>query len=56
MHLKKNVMGLEVRAFKNCNKWTPAYKDYRKGKSLFIINSHTPKEYQSNQDKNTPSI
>ena len=24
---KKAVMKLQVRAFKNCNKWTPAYKD-----------------------------
>ena len=28
MHLKKCVMELLVRAFKNRNKWTPAYKDY----------------------------
>ena len=23
MHLKKGLMGLQVRAFKNCNKWAP---------------------------------
>ena len=28
MHLKKSVMRLQVTAFKNCNKWTPVYKDY----------------------------
>ena len=27
-HLKESVMGLQVRAFKNCNKWASAYKDY----------------------------
>ena len=26
--LGKSVMGLQIRAFKNCNKWTSAYKDY----------------------------
>ena len=26
--LEKSVMGLQVRASKNCNKWTPACKDY----------------------------
>ena len=26
--LEKSVIGLQLRAFKNCNKWTPAYKDY----------------------------
>ena len=27
--LEKSVMVLKVRAFKNCNKWTPAYmKEY----------------------------
>ena len=28
MHLKKNVMGLQIAAFKNCTKWTSVYKDY----------------------------
>ena len=26
--LEKSVMILQVRAFKNCNKWTLAHKDY----------------------------
>ena len=26
--LEKIVMGLQIRAFKNWNKWTPVYKDY----------------------------
>ena len=26
--LGKSVMGLPVRVFRNCNKWTPAYKDF----------------------------
>ena len=26
--LGKSVMGLQFRAFENCNKWTPAYKDF----------------------------
>ena len=26
--LEKTVIGLQVRAFKNCNKWTTAYKDF----------------------------
>ena len=26
--LEKTVIRLQVRAFKNCNKWTTAYKDF----------------------------
>ena len=26
--LEKSAMGLQLKAFKSCNKWTPAYKDY----------------------------
>ena len=26
--LEKGVMGLQIRALKNFNKWTPVYKDY----------------------------
>ena len=26
--LGKSVIGLPVTAFRNCNKWTPAYKDF----------------------------
>ena len=26
--LEKSVMRLQITAFKNCNKWTPVYKDY----------------------------
>ena len=36
MHLEKGVMGLQVRAFKHCNKWTPAYKDYWRWKGLYV--------------------
>ena len=48
-----SAMGLEVRAFKNSNKWTPAFKDYWRWKSLYFeewINAHTPIEKQSNQN------
>ena len=34
--VQKGVMGLQVRAFKNCNKWTPEYKDYWRWKSLYF--------------------
>ena len=27
-HMKKGVMVMQVSAFKNCDKQTPAYKDY----------------------------
>ena len=36
MHLKISVMGLQVRIFKNCSKWTPAYKDYQRWRSLYF--------------------
>ena len=26
--LEKSAMRLQITAFKNCNKWTPVYKDY----------------------------
>ena len=26
--LEKSSMGLQIREYKNCNKWTPAYKDF----------------------------
>ena len=53
MHSRKSVMGLQIWAFKNCNKWTLVYKDYWRWK--FWINAHTPIENQSNQDWNTPT-
>ena len=28
MHLNKSVIRLQITAFKNCDKWTPVYKDY----------------------------
>ena len=37
MHLKKSVMGLEISAFKNCNKWALVYKDYWRWK-VYILN------------------
>ena len=30
-------MGLQVRAFKNCNRWTPAYKDLFIGKTFSVM-------------------
>ena len=49
----KSVMGLQVRAFKSCKKWTPAYKYYWQWK-VFWINDHPPLQKQSNKDWNTP--
>ena len=50
---KCNTSGLQIWAFKNCNKWTLVYKDYWRWK--FWINAHTSIENQSNQDWNTPT-
>ena len=41
-------MRLQITAFKNCNKWTPIYKEDKK--FIFGMNAHTPIEKQSNQD------
>ena len=49
----KSVMGLQVRAFKSCKKWTPAYKYYWQWKVFWIYN-HPPLQKQSNKDWNTP--
>ena len=38
MHLKKGVMGLQVRTFKNCNKWTPAYIKISEDEKVYILN------------------
>ena len=46
-------MGLQVRAFKSCKKWTPAYKYYWQWK-IFWIYDHPPLQKQSNKDWNTP--
>ena len=57
MHLEKSVMGMQLRAFKNCSKWTPPYKEFGRWKSLYFeqwINARTPSEEQSNQDWNIP--
>ena len=35
--LKKIAMGLKISAFKNCNKWTPVYKDCGRLK-VYILN------------------
>ena len=37
MHLKQSVMGLQIKAFKYCNKWTPVYKDYWRWK-VYLLN------------------
>ena len=35
--LEKSVMGQQIRAFNNCNKWTPpAYKHYWRWKSSYF--------------------
>ena len=55
MHLKKSVIGLQVRALKNCNKWTSVHKDYWRWKNvIFWINTHTQIEKQPNHNWNTP--
>ena len=52
MHSKKDVLELQVRQFKNCNKWAPAYRRLLKMKKfIFWINAQTP----INQDWNTPT-
>ena len=33
--LETTVMGLQVRAFKNCNKWTSAYRLWKMKKFIF---------------------
>ena len=40
---------MQVRVFKTCKKWTPAYKNVRKMmKYIFCITAHTLIEKQSN--------
>ena len=54
MHMKKSVMRLEITEFKNCNKWTPVYKNYWRWKvDVLKKNAPTPIEKESNQDWNT---
>ena len=48
---RKSVIGLQVRAFKNYNKLTLAYKDYWRERST---NTHFSIEKQPNKDWNTP--
>ena len=48
--LGKSAMRLQIRASKNCNKWTPYTKTTEDKKFIFCINAHTPIEKQSNQD------
>ena len=50
MHLKKSVTGLQISAFKNCNKLSPVPKANEDQKFKFLINAHTPIEKKSNHD------
>ena len=59
----KGVMGLQVRAFKNCSKWTLAYKDYWRWSSIYFIcsscNWKESKKYWNTPihlENNRPSI
>ena len=52
----KSVLRLQVRTFKNCNNWTPEYKDLWRWKSLYFewwIKAYTPVEKKSSQNWNT---
>ena len=54
--IEKSVMGLQIRSFKNCNKWTPVDKHCWRWK-VYILNkcscSSSTIEKQFNQDTNT---
>ena len=44
----KSVMGLQVRAFKNWNKWTSAYKDHWTTWTTFTEDWNTPINLENN--------
>ena len=52
--LEKSVEILQIRVFKNCNKWSPVYKDYWRWKVYKLNKCWYSNRKKSNQGWNTP--